>query len=97
MADLIPKDIATEGQSFKIAWSDGHVQTLPFRQLRLACQCANCVDEWTRQQTLDPATVPEDIKPTQADYVGSYALSVTWSDGHNSGIFTFECLRHLSD
>jgi DUF971 family protein len=37
--------------------------------------------------------VPQDIKPKKMETVGRYALQIDWSDGHNTGIFTFEQLR----
>jgi len=93
--DLIPKDISKEGKALKILWSDGLESLLPFHELRISCLCANCVDEWTRDQIIDPKSVPQDIEPINAEYVGRYALSITWSDGHESGIFSFEYLREL--
>ena len=29
------------------------------------------------------------------DYVGRYGLRITWADGHDTGIYTFETLREL--
>jgi len=67
------------------------------RALRLACACALCVDEWTGEETLDPAAVPEDIRPTRVKSVGRYAIGIDWSDGHETGIYPFERLRGLAD
>jgi DUF971 family protein len=92
---MIPKDISSKDQALQILWSDGHQGVYPFRDLRLACPCANCVHEWTREKILDPHSIPEDIKPKDASYVGHYALSIDWSDGHNSGIYTFDALRQM--
>ena len=33
--------------------------------------------------------------PIKADYVGNYALRITWSDGHDTGIYAFRFLREL--
>ena len=95
MAELIPKDIEAKDGALHIQWSDGHPGVYPFRQLRLACQCANCVDEWTRKKLINADHIPVDIKPVKADYVGRYALNIEWSDGHRSGIFTFDYLRSI--
>ena len=95
MSELIPKDISTQDQEFRIEWSDGHIGFLPFHHLRCHCLCANCVDEWTREQILDPDKIPKDIKPVKANYVGRYALNIEWSDGHETGIYSFEYLRDL--
>jgi ATP-binding protein involved in chromosome partitioning len=76
-----------------ITWSDGAESLYDVRQLRLACRCAHCVDEWTGDATLDPASVPEDVKPVQIRRVGLYGIQFYWSDDHNAGIYTFEQLR----
>ncbi|MBM4304332.1 MAG: DUF971 domain-containing protein [Deltaproteobacteria bacterium] len=76
-----------------ISWNDGHDSVYHVRNIRLNCRCANCVDEWTREKILKDDQVPKDIRPQKMDTVGRYALQIDWSDGHNTGIFTFEQLR----
>jgi DUF971 family protein len=39
--------------------------------------------------------VPEDVKPVRIDPVGRYAIHIAWSDGHTSGIYSFEHLRSI--
>ena len=78
-----------------IEWSDGHRGRVPVRTLRLACPCAECVDEWTGEGRLDEESVPEDIQPVNIEPVGNYALTIAWSDGHGTGIYTYEKLAEL--
>ena len=78
-----------------IQWSDGANLSYSVRELRLSCRCAHCVDEWTREPKLDPQSVPADVVPTKIDSVGRYALRIVWSDGHDTGIYTFHHLREL--
>ncbi len=80
-----------------IRWSDGHDSIFQVRNIRLACHCATCIDEWTREKLLKAETVPMDVKPRKIDSVGRYALKFAWSDGHDTGIFTFEHLRTLCE
>lgn len=77
----------------EILWADGHRSLYESRPLRLACPCASCVDEVTGERRLDPATVPADVHPVQVAAVGRYALHLTWSDGHATGLYSFEILR----
>ena len=77
-------------------WDDGKKGTVVFHALRCACPCASCVDEWTGVKRLDDQTVPADIHPIATGTIGRYALHVTWSDGHNSGIYAFDRLRDLT-
>ncbi len=79
----------------RLTWADGYVQTLAQRDLRIACRCAQCRDEVTGAQLLDPATVPLDIRITRVWSVGNYALAFAFSDGHDTGIYTFRALRGM--
>jgi ATP-binding protein involved in chromosome partitioning len=78
-----------------ITWSDGLESEYDVRALRLACACAQCVDEWTGVGTLDAATVPQDVHPLRVAPVGRYAIQIDWSDGHTSGIYSFRRLREF--
>lgn len=71
--------------------------SLPYKDLRSECPCAACKDEWTGARILDPATIDPNIKISDMELVGSYALKIGWSDGHGSGLFTWENLRKLSE
>ena len=61
------------------------------------CPCAGCVDEMTGVRMLTEAMVPEGVYPLAIEYVGRYALQFYWSDGHSTGIYSFELLRRLAD
>ena len=91
-----PTQIRQAGPSqLAIAWQDGHESRYPVRDLRLACGCASCIDEWTGEKRLDPDSVPEDVRPVKIESVGRYALQIHWSDGHQAGIYPFRRLRAL--
>ncbi|MGM0774924.1 MAG: DUF971 domain-containing protein, partial [Pseudomonadota bacterium] len=82
-----------DSSTLSVLWEDGQCQEFHVRDLRLACQCAQCVEEMSGRVLLDPATVPADIRPREIMSVGNYAIKFTWSDGHNTGIHSFEKLR----
>tara|TARA_R110001606_G_scaffold109118_1_gene234623 strand:- start:1176 stop:1481 length:306 start_codon:yes stop_codon:yes gene_type:complete len=42
------------------------------------------------------APVPADIKVERAEPVGRYALRIFFSDGHSSGLYTWDLLRRLT-
>ena len=75
-----------------ITWEDEHRTVYPARELRLRCRCAHCIEEMTGKPLLDPASVPADIRPVSLSLVGAYGLKVSWSDGHATGIYTFQHL-----
>lgn len=77
----------------RIKWRDGAETLHPARDLRLACPCAQCIEEMTGKRMLDPSSVPTDVHPVEIKIVGRYALGIAFSDGHSSGIFGFDLLR----
>lgn len=92
----VPTAIEQAGPSvLEIRWSDGHVSRYPVAYLRKACSCAACVDEWTGARILDPAQIPSDVRPVTVSPVGRYAINIAWSDGHRSGIYSFDYLREI--
>jgi ATP-binding protein involved in chromosome partitioning len=78
-----------------LRWADGREQRLAPRDLRLACQCAQCRDEMSGARLLDPEVVPLDVALTRVWSVGNYALGMAFSDGHDTGIYTFTALRQM--
>lgn len=91
---LVPLELKQlSPESLGIRWVDGHESVYQVRNIRLACRCANCIDEWTRAPILKPESVSANIRPVNIESVGRYALKIKWSDGHDTGIFTFEQLR----
>lgn len=84
-----------EKQEFLIAWP-GVLAVVPSLRLRDACPCAGCIEEGTGKKILDTATIPADIRPLEVRPVGSYAVQIQWSDGHGSGIYSWETLRRVS-
>lgn len=76
-----------------IKWPDGHVTIYPARDLRLACRCAMCIEETSGKPLLDPKTIPDNVRAKEIGLVGQYAISIHWSDGHDTGIYNFRTLR----
>ena len=94
--DTTPTSIRQAGPTeLEIQWKDGHRSLYRVAYLRRACRCAACIDEWTGEQILDPESIPDDVKPVRIEPVGNYAIHISWSDGHTSGIYSFEYLRKI--
>ncbi|MBI3318535.1 MAG: DUF971 domain-containing protein [Candidatus Omnitrophica bacterium] len=83
-----PQRIERFGEnSLKILWADGHESLYTWGALRAACPCAACLPSG---EAVGPEVRPLSIQP-----VGRYALNIRWSDGHTTGIFSYEFLRSL--
>ena len=89
----IPIRIHRDDRQIVIAWSESHEGVYLARELRLACQCAECREEFSGRLLLDPATVPADVRPLRITLVGGYGFRIDWSDGHHTGIFTYQYLH----
>lgn len=83
-------------EEFQISWSDGPVHQYSAYHLRISCPCALCIDEWTGEAKLKVASVSRDISIVHFSQVGNYALAFEFSDGHRTGIYTYEYLQKLS-
>jgi ATP-binding protein involved in chromosome partitioning len=92
----MPHAITREANGVLVEWDTaGHAWLYPAHELRLACPCAACVEEMSGRPLLQPSAVRPDIRPEVLSLVGAYGLRIRWSDGHDTGIYTFELLRAL--
>lgn len=90
----VPYAITRQDDGLLIEWdAAGHAWTYPARALRLACPCAACVEEMSGRPLLDPGSISQDVKPLSVALVGGYGIRIVWSDGHGTGIYTFDRLR----
>ena len=80
-----------------IKWSDDTETAYSAAVLRRSCPCASCVNEWTGQKILNDDQIDDDMSFTHISIVGRYALNFHFSDSHDTGIFSFDYLRKLSD
>ena len=87
----------TNPRTLSVLWADGRAGTFDVRDLRLACPCAQCVEELSGRALLDPGTVRPDVAPVTLTSVGSYGITIKWNDGHSTGIYSFENLRALAE
>ncbi len=95
MQQIEPTNIDVSPARLLIEWSDGKRSEYPAPYLRGMCQCANCVSEVTGLLLIDRAKIAKDIIITRAEPMGNYAVSLTFSDRHSTGIYSFAYLRDM--
>ncbi|MBI3783825.1 MAG: DUF971 domain-containing protein [Deltaproteobacteria bacterium] len=87
------KRVGTE--SLEVVWDDAHHSIYPNRYLRDNCPCAACREGKPMRFSLPVVASGGDLHPTQIGVVGRYAINIQWSDGHDTGIYSYETLRQL--
>jgi Mrp family chromosome partitioning ATPase/DUF971 family protein len=88
--------VTFDARAITLNWPGGETVSVPNKILRQACSCALCIDEMTNAPILDPKTVPDDIHALKVGVIGNYAITVDWSDGHNTGFFPYKTIRELA-
>ena len=77
----------------ELQFDDGSIFELPSEYLRVYTQSAEAVGHGPGQETLQ--TGKENVTITDIRPVGNYAIALTFSDGHNSGIYSWDLLYKL--
>ena len=84
-----------DDRTLGIVWTDQKKSLLDVVHLRKNCPCASCIDEKTGQKILKDEEVSETVRPKKISSLGSYAVSINFTDGHSTGIYSFKRLRAL--
>ena len=90
-----PESITVHGQSrvLEVAFSDGARFRIPFELMRVYSPSAEVQGHGPGQEVLQ--TGKRDVTVVGLEPVGHYAVKPTFSDGHDSGLFTWEYLYEL--
>src|SRR5579859_7765620 len=94
------------GAGLDIAFADGHASHFDFAYLRENCPCATCNDERLKKDSLaetSPAFASSPARPMfnpkaraqPATPVGHYAIQLSFSGAHSTGIYSYDHLRSI--
>lgn len=91
----IPTEIKLRQVSrvLEISFDNGETFELPYEYLRVYTQSAEAVGHGPGDETLQ--TGKEDVTITDIKAVGNYGIAPQFSDGHNTGIYTWHLLYKL--
>jgi ATP-binding protein involved in chromosome partitioning len=89
---IVHLDPNPKGKVLKITWNNSKQSLITFKDLRFLCPCASCVDEGTGQRKIKKDDVDPNVGPLRIETVGNYAIRVQWSDGHDTGIYSYDYL-----
>lgn len=101
-----PEHLAiSKSKGIKIDWKDGHQSDYPLGWLRDECPCAHCTGAHGTEPQRTNYSAPAGASPfpmfkpalrmLTVEPVGTYAIKIGWSDGHSSGIYSWDHLRRI--
>jgi DUF971 family protein len=99
---MTPKQIKVQNKTdLYIKWDDDSESKINLKFLREQCPCATCQGETVLFRSYKPEKKdldrPEMFQIRSIEPVGSYAIQITWQDGHNTGIYSWIFLKELSE
>ena len=94
---LIPTDVKLHQASriLELVFPNGRHFRLPYEFLRVSSPSAEVRGHGPGQETLQ--TGKRDVTITDIESVGHYALRPTFSDGHSTGIYSWDYLYDLGE
>jgi ATP-binding protein involved in chromosome partitioning len=89
---IVHLDPNNKAKVLKVTWNNGKQSLVTFRDLRYLCPCASCVDEGTGQRKIRKEDVDPNVAPLRIETVGHYAIRPHWTDGHDTGLYSYDYL-----
>ncbi len=100
MAGLTPQTpqptaitVHQQSKALEVAFADGRVFRIPFELMRVYSPSAEVQGHGAGQEVLQIGK--RDVDLISLDPVGNYAVQPTFSDGHSTGIFSWDYLYFL--
>jgi DUF971 family protein len=82
-----------QSRALQVSFADGAEFRIPFELMRVYSPSAEVAGHGPGQEVLQ--TGKRDVDLTELEPVGNYAVQPTFSDGHNTGIFSWDYLYFL--
>lgn len=95
MSDIVLTEVKRlpDVRRIRLTWDDGHTAEFDYHLLRGYCPCAGCQGHGTGMVEFRQPVRP--VEPLSIRPVGNYAISIHWSDGHDTGIYRYDFLRQI--
>ena len=85
--------VHSQSRLLEIAFSDGAQFKIPFELMRIYSPSAEVQGHGPGQEVLQ--TGKREVNVVELEPIGNYAVKPVFSDGHESGLFTWDYLYHL--
>ena len=87
--------VAKDRRGLVVEWDDGRRDELTAELLRVESPSAEVQGHNAEQKVI--VAGKQDVTIAAAQPVGSYAVRLVFSDGHDTGLFTWPGLRRMAD
>ena len=100
-SDVIPVDLDLKKDTgLSVRWSDGHDSFYPIAYLRKMSPSAEMRELRKSMQTNPLTVLPQGagsggVEARDAELVGNYAIKILFTDGHDTGIYSWSYLREI--
>ncbi|MBF0425182.1 MAG: DUF971 domain-containing protein [Magnetococcales bacterium] len=93
----VPTEIRqiTKDRLVRIAWNSGEQMELSMEYLRVVCPCADCRGHTPDQRKIIDGK--QDVTVTAITPVGRYAVKIVFSDGHDTGVYSWDTLWEVGN
>ncbi len=85
--------VHSQSRLLEVAFSDGAAFRIPFELMRIYSPSAEVQGHGPGQEILQ--TGKREVNVIELEPIGNYAVKPVFSDGHESGLFTWDYLYHL--
>ena len=94
---MLPTDIKLHQKSkrLELSFTDSRIYSFSYEFLRVHSPSAEVRGHSPSQAVLQLDKVSVGVK--EVELVGAYALKITFDDGHNTGLYTWDYFRELHD
>lgn len=95
MPETTPTSVEIDREAqITLTWPDGIAHEFKLVDVRVNCPCAECRGLRERGTEVWPTeTSPQPLTIASAEHVGGWGISLTWNDGHATGIYSWDLLR----
>lgn len=96
-----PEHLEIVGDFLAVRWKEGAESVVSLARMRRSCPCAQCAGEpdvtgAIRRPMQAPALHAQSFEVRSLERIGSYAIAFEWGDGHRTGIYSWDLIRHLA-
>src|SRR5688572_6019642 len=96
-----PLDLQQIGDELAVKWEDGTESYISLEKLRRHCPCAGCKGEVDIMGNLyknpDRPLEAKAFQLVRLIRIGGYAIQPVWSDGHGTGLYSFDYLKGVGE